>query len=167
MHEIVFLERFKALGNHYQWIPRDVREHRPTNDFHWEEQSIDVEIKSMSSTKYKSIARRINDSVTKASEKNVVKENYIIDLGQATPPDKLLRRLALYNKVHTRKNSNLFILDSGGIYIIELIKNEAGSTPSTYVPVLRLVAWDFRLLHKISDFGGLLKWPTTLGCQPS
>lgn len=120
MHEIVFLERFRALGNHYEWIPKDMKSHEPTNDFTWAELGADAELKSMTSMKYRSIAQRINDSVTKASQQGVSKENFIIDLGQETIPDKLVRRLALYNRVHESTIKSLFVLDANGLNRIEL-----------------------------------------------
>ncbi|WP_129966932.1 hypothetical protein, partial [Bifidobacterium pseudolongum] len=48
MHEIVTMERFKAEGNHFKWIPR-LGDGTPTNDFHWAEKNLDIEMKGTSS----------------------------------------------------------------------------------------------------------------------
>lgn len=121
MHEIVFLERFSSLGNHYQWIPKD-RNGKPTNDFYWEEQAADFELKSMSTLKYRSVADRIKRATSKASSQQVVKDSFIIDCGDADIPDKLLRQLARYNQGHEIKIQRLFILNQGKITEINLNK---------------------------------------------
>ena len=120
MHEIVFLERFKVLGNHYQWIPRDVREHRPTNDFVWIEYSIEMELKSLTRAKYGTISKSVNQAVKDAVKQEVVKDSFIIDIGFVRLSDKLISQLEQYNMRNEIKLSNLWVLDREGIKRIEL-----------------------------------------------
>ena len=122
MHEIVFLERFKALGNHYQWIPRDVKNKLPTNDFVWEEYGIEVELKSPTKAKYGTIAKRISESAANAAKKDVIKDSFIIDLGHVRTSDKLARQLEQYNMRSETKISNLWIIDPEGVKRINLRK---------------------------------------------
>lgn len=87
MHEIVFLERFIELGNHCIWIAKQTKNHQPTNDFHWNETKLDMELKSMSSLKYRSISLRISDAAAKAARQGFIKENFIVDLGNSSLPE--------------------------------------------------------------------------------
>ena len=122
MHEIVFLERFKALGNHYEWIPRDVRNKLPTNDFVWKEQGIEVELKSPTKAKYDTIARSIRKAVENTTEQNVTKDSFMIDLGHVKMNDKLKSQLEQYNLRKDSNISNLWVIDSEGVKRINLRK---------------------------------------------
>lgn len=122
MHEIVFLERFAKLGNHYRWIPKDRRKFLPTNDFHWNEQDGDYELKSMQTAKYSHIAKRISEAASKAARKGVTKDSFIIDLGDTEVPDKLINQLALYNQRSQTPIKRLWILSKSGLKEVRLKK---------------------------------------------
>ena len=119
MHEIVFLERFKALGNHFEWIPK-ATDGTPTNDFLWVERYAEFELKSMETLKYSSASDRIKRATEKAARKGVIKDSFIIDYGEFAAPEKLLRQLKKYNRVHRENIQQLFIFDSSGLKKIEL-----------------------------------------------
>ncbi|MDD6461628.1 MAG: hypothetical protein PUF51_04085 [Bifidobacteriaceae bacterium] len=118
--EIVFLERFENLGNHVEWIPRDVENAISSNDFKWLETGELCELKSMASSDYGHIADRISKAVRSASENHhVVKDCFVIDIGGVKASDKLLRQLGGYNS-RDWKIRRLFLLDANGFREIEL-----------------------------------------------
>lgn len=121
MHEIVFLERFKALGNKYEWILKDP-DGRPTNDFRWIEKNTDFEVKSMASLKYRSVSNRIRMAAENAAKQNITKDSFIIDYGNAHIPDKLITQLEKYNLKHKSKLNRLYVFDSTGLREINLKK---------------------------------------------
>ncbi len=119
-HEIVFLERFKELGNHIEWISRDLKAATPTNDFNWIEQGESFELKSLTKANFSRIADRITKSVRSAKQNHgVVKDCFVIDLGNSSRSDKLVRQLENYNR-RDYKIRRLFILDSEGLTEIDL-----------------------------------------------
>lgn len=126
MHEITFMERFASLGNHYEWIPKDdSSEHKPTNDFHWVEMGLDVEIKGTKKQhpRCDTFAKSISRAVMKAARKGVVKDSFILDASGSKIAEKELIRLAEYNVRHPdARIAHLFYFDdnSGGVKEIDL-----------------------------------------------
>lgn len=123
-HETVFLERFEALGNHVRWIPKDKVDATATNDFEWLETGELCELKSMTSTKYQHIAKRISESAASAMDNHdVVKDCYVIDIGHARMSDKLASQLMAYNVRHPDQKTRirrLFVMDADGLHEIGL-----------------------------------------------
>lgn len=113
--EIVFLERFKSLGNEFQWIPRS-KDGKPSNDFVWMNHGeAKTELKSPASMVYRNVANRINDAVTKALEQGVIKDVFSIDFGDsASMPDKFIHQISAYNLKHDHKIKELWIWDKSG-----------------------------------------------------
>lgn len=119
-HEIVFLERFLALGNHIEWIPRDKSNATATNDFRWIEQRELCELKSMTKADYGKIGDRITKAVRSAMDNHkVVKDCFVIDLGDTRRKDKLIHQLEGYNS-REWKIRRLFVLDGDGLIEIKL-----------------------------------------------
>ncbi|MFC6353925.1 hypothetical protein ACFP6B_08505 [Rothia nasimurium] len=103
-HEIEFLKRFEAHGQTAHWIANDTVLPGvgliPANDFHWVEKGYQpTELKS-SKNQYGTIANRIRKAVggAKKHEFKVVKENFVIDLGEYHLTPKLYNQLRNYNK---------------------------------------------------------------------
>lgn len=118
--EIVFLERFQNLGNHVAWIPRDIEKRTATNDFRWIETNELCELKSLAKADFGKIADRITKAVRSAKENHdVVKDCFVIDLGQSKRKDKLVHQLERYND-REWKIRRLFILDGEGLLEIKL-----------------------------------------------
>lgn len=113
MHEIVFMERFAAAGQHFKWIPKDETEFKPTNDFHWEERGLDVEVKGTTKRRpdYRTLASLIRKASVKASKSGVTKDSFILDLHGASISDKLISQLSEYNKKNHLHIKHLFIAD--------------------------------------------------------
>lgn len=119
-HEIVFLERFLALGNHIEWIPRDKSNATATNDFRWIEQRELCELKSMTKADYGKIGDRITKAVRSAMDNHkVVKDCFVTDLGDTRRKDKLINQLEGYNS-REWKIRRLFVLDGDGLIEIKL-----------------------------------------------
>jgi hypothetical protein len=118
-HEIVFLERFVALGNCFYWIPRD-RAGKPTNDFYWVNRRVEVELKSMSSFGWKAASKRISLSARKARAHSVVKEVFVLDYGDCVVSSKLEAHLGQFNSEHNQEVvvKELWILDTTGLKMI-------------------------------------------------
>lgn len=119
-HEVIFLERFLP-GNSIRWIPRDRSTRLPTNDFVWlSNGAISVELKS-TGAKYQSIRNRIHDTVRRAHVRGVVKENFIIDLGDARLTPKLRRQLGEFNaRTTSTVIRRLFVMSADGLEEIRL-----------------------------------------------
>ena len=123
MHEIVFLEHFKSLGQHYEWIPRDTLGHKSTNDMEWVEQGLVCEVKSSRQKRpdYGSISKNIPKAVSKAELHGVVKDSFIVDLTGYAAPEKLINQLAGYNAKHKKNRiKRLFLLDANGLRELKL-----------------------------------------------
>ncbi|MBF9694105.1 hypothetical protein [Bifidobacterium dentium] len=123
MHEIVFLEHFKSLGQHYEWIPRDTLGHKSTNDMEWVEQGLVCEVKSSRQKRpdYGSISKNISKAVSKAELHGVVKDSFIVDLTGYAAPEKLINQLAGYNAKHKKNRiKRLFLLDANGLRELKL-----------------------------------------------
>ncbi|WP_246815485.1 VG15 protein [Alloscardovia sp. HMSC034E08] len=121
-HETVFLEKFKEIGQQFEWIPKS-DSGDATNDFRWithPNGETLAELKSVKTLKYKSTALRISDAVERAKNHGVVKDTFIIDYGDAKLPDKLIYQLSQYNKRHPQGNiKELWIWDFNGFQQIK------------------------------------------------
>lgn len=118
MHEIVFAERFKKAGQHFNWIPRDVVEHTSTNDFYWKEQGYEIEVKSSRQKKpdYGAIAKNISKAVSKSSKNGTTKSSFLVDLTGYTAPEKLVHQLEQYNAKHAGNQiKHLWLFDNVGL----------------------------------------------------
>lgn len=107
-HEIVFLEKFKAAGHDYEWIPRATTADgigTSTNDFLWKDHPggpVKAELKSLGSTDYSKATGRIAPAVTSAAKHDVVKDTFILDYGDTALPDKVVNQLSRYNINHQK-----------------------------------------------------------------
>ncbi|WP_101616230.1 hypothetical protein [Bifidobacterium margollesii] len=97
--------------------------HQPTNDFLWLDTNFEVEVKSTQSRKpdYSKISRLISNAVASAARQNVVKDSFIIDLGEYKTPEKLFNQLSEYNQKHMvspegmkQMIKRLYLLDGNG-----------------------------------------------------
>lgn len=114
-HELEFLHRFEAKGYTAEWIPKAVN--TPTNDFYWVEKDYTATELKAAKNRYSTISTRIKDAVSKARNHSdpVVKENFIIDLGNIKMDDKLRHQLGTYN-LRNPKNTitTLWVMHSDG-----------------------------------------------------
>ena len=118
--ETVFLEKFEKLGNHIKWIPRDTKNASATNDFLWLEENEECELKSMSRADYGKIADRISRAVKSAKQNHgIVKDCFIIDIGNVKTSKKLINQLSNYNS-REWKIRRLFVMDGNGFKEIPL-----------------------------------------------
>lgn len=119
--EVEFLERFLP-GNEVRWIPRDRTRRLPTNDFIWvSNANLVMELKS-TSPKYQSIRNHIHSTVVRAQAREVVKENFIIDIGNAPLTEKLRRQLSEFNvRTTSTRIRRLFVMSREGLEEISLI----------------------------------------------
>lgn len=124
IHEIVFMERFKNdLRQHFEWIPRDIKEYTPTYDFYWDEQHMPVEMKAIRDKTpllkhlTKPITRAVNSSMKNNEGHKYQKENFILDLYGVKPKYKnTYDRLSHYNDTHDVPVKNLWYIDETGIH---------------------------------------------------
>lgn len=121
-HEVRFVERFLAAGHTLDWIPRDTLRYLPTNDFVWlSNGSIIVELKS-TKPRYETIRGRIKDSVRAAARHGVIKDSFLIDLGDEPLGDALHTQLRHYNLDRSRyRIRNLWVMSRGQIHEITLL----------------------------------------------
>lgn len=122
--EIDFLERFEARGERVRWIRRDRAENKPTDDFVWiTNGDLSCELKS-TGAKYKTIKRRIQDAVNRASAHGThgaTKRNFVIDLGPYPLTDKLRLQLGRYNtNVQSGRIRRLFVMSLNGTEFVEI-----------------------------------------------
>lgn len=102
----------------------DSASHMPTNDFHWTEMGLDVELKATKKQhpKCDTFAKAISRAVNKAIGKGVVKDSFILDASGAVISGKELARLAEYNVLHPDSRiSHLFYLDEKSDGIKEIV----------------------------------------------
>lgn len=94
-HEVEAYERLLRLGEDVEPIKRSLSV--PRNDFVW--LTRDNRVTEMKSTKarYETIRNSIHQAVRKAQEKGVVKDIFLIDIGEAELTEKLARELGCYN----------------------------------------------------------------------
>lgn len=92
-HEVEFVERFLDAGEELSWIANDPA--RATSDFLWNGDAF--ELKS-TKARYETIHGRIVSAASRAMKNHgVVKEHFLIDLGDAQLNDELHRALAGFN----------------------------------------------------------------------
>lgn len=121
-HELLFLLRFEALGNKARWIERPEvipgAGRKPSNDFIWlNNGELISELKS-SKNKYSTIKTRISQSVSKAREQGVVKENFVVDLGKNRMGATLKRQMQSYNLRNPQNRiKNLYVMHGNGQYL--------------------------------------------------
>ncbi|MFD2839339.1 phage minor capsid protein [Populibacterium corticicola] len=117
-HEVRFVERMQARGERLTWIPRPPATtggFASSNDFIWDShEALVMELKG-TKPKYQSVKNNIRTAVLKAQKHSVVKENFIIDIGDETLPDKVRGQLADYNRlVETAQIKSLWVLSEDG-----------------------------------------------------
>lgn len=120
-HEIEFVERFQRADQQLEWIPRDRRTFKPTNDFRWTNNGdIEVELKR-TKPRYATIHGRIVDAVSRAAKHAFEKPNFMIDIGDEPLSDTLRAELAEFN-VGRRKHRivRLWVMSGSDIHAIEL-----------------------------------------------
>lgn len=121
-HELLFLLRFEALGNKVRWIERPAlipgAGRKPSNDFVWlNNGELISELKS-SKNKYSTVKARISQSVSKAREQGVVKENFVVDLGKNRMGATLKRQMQSYNLRNPQNRiKNLYVMHGNGQYL--------------------------------------------------
>lgn len=117
-HEVEAVERLQALGHDLEWIARDTR--LPTNDAIWKSNGgIEFDLKS-TGAKYDAVKTHLKRSVIKARAQDVVKENFIIDLGPRGLSEKLRRQLSQYNERNPEnKITGLWVLARGELVKVE------------------------------------------------
>lgn len=97
-HEVRFYEQFVADGQQIRLIPKDVpapgAAAKPTNDFTWLNQGIEIEVKSsLGKPKYATIKGKLQNAAAQG------KRNFIVDIGDQVPPPSLLAKLRDYNNL--------------------------------------------------------------------
>lgn len=119
-HEIRFYERFTETQR-VRLIPRSATG-VPTNDFSWvNRDDLLVEMKT-TKARAKTINARISEAVTKAQARGVVKENFIVDLGDQRLSPVLSKQLSAYNddRVPQRRIVRLWVFSGGELTEIPL-----------------------------------------------
>jgi hypothetical protein len=120
-HEVRTVERLLAQGERIRWIPQDRR--TSTSDFVWESRGgLAVEMKSTAPT-WGAIHGRIVDAASRAWRNHrVVKDNFLIDIGDHDLPTTDHDRLAGFNlEPHSRyKLRHLWVMSRGRIDEIPL-----------------------------------------------
>ena len=121
-HELSFLEKFERHGFSAEWIPRRSIEGKPgqfapSNDFYWVEKGFRATELKTSKNKYSTISSRIKDAVSRARnhEYPVVKEHFVIDLGEHQLSNKLRYQLSEYNlRKPEAQIKSLWVMHSDG-----------------------------------------------------
>lgn len=117
-HEVRFVERFLAAGETLEWIPK--ANHTSTNDFTWTSKGgLPAELKSPKA-RYETIRGRITDAVSKARKQGVVKENFVIDIGDHELSDDLRTQLEQFNVGRRDKIARLWVMTLGELIEIPL-----------------------------------------------
>lgn len=121
-HELLFLLRFEALGNKARWIERPAlipgSGRKPSNDFVWVNNGELISELKSSKNKYSTIKARISQSVSKAREQGVVKENFVVDLGKYRMGATLKRQMQSYNLRNPQNRiKNLYVMHGNGQYL--------------------------------------------------
>ena len=109
-------ERLLRLGEDVEPIKRSLSV--PRNDFVW--LTRDNRVTEMKSTKarYETIRNSIHQAVRKAQEKGVVKDIFLIDIGEAELTEKLARELGCYNLDRSRYMiRELYVMSGDGARI--------------------------------------------------
>ncbi len=120
-HEVRFYEKFTSAGHQLRLIEK--QRAFPTHDFEWvSNEGLLVELKS-TKNRYSTMADRISDSVKKAYENHgVVKENFVLDIGDFRPSAKTLSQLARFNNGRNpdRRIRRLWVFSRGELIEIPL-----------------------------------------------
>lgn len=118
--EIAFLDRFEALGEHVEWIPKS-DDGTPTNDFIWiTKNGVQAEVKS-SKAAYKTVKRTIQHTVKEGLKKGVAKDTFVIDLGLHRLTGKLRSNLSNYNSsIETGHIKTLYVMHTDGARLEKL-----------------------------------------------
>lgn len=129
-HEIETVERMQSLGQSLEWIRRETHS---TNDAKWIDMGgIEIDLKS-TKAKQSSIVARIVDcfqAAEKAADRGdaaAVKENFVIDVGQARLTPLLATQLSKFNvrregHYPPRQIKMLWIMTRGELVEIPLLK---------------------------------------------
>lgn len=120
-HEIETVERLQAGGEVLQWIAKDTKTFLPTNDVRWiSRDGILADLKA-TGPKYATISQLMRKAVEGGRAQGVVKENFVVDIGQATVTAKLRTQLGKYN-VRNPDNTiaGLWVVTRGELVQIEL-----------------------------------------------
>jgi hypothetical protein len=118
--EVLFLERFEALGHQAEWIPRPPfvpGVGRPaSSDFLWVDMDgLRIELKSPARPLYRVVKDKIHKDVAAARRWGLSAENYIIDLGYRPLTAKLAAQLADYNaNTATTAITRLWVMSRNG-----------------------------------------------------
>jgi len=119
-HEIRFYEQFTE-AHRVRLIPKSGTG-VPTNDFAWvSRDDLLVEVKT-TKARARTINARISEAVTKAQARGVVKENFIVDLGQQPLTEVLVNQLSRYNsgRIPERRIARLWVFSNGELTEIPL-----------------------------------------------
>ena len=121
-HEIESVERLIAAGQTIEWIPRDTRTFLPTNDFRWINRGgVPTELKS-ARARYPTIQNTIVKAVTKTNGKPVVKDIFVIDIGDAVLTPKLEGQLRKYNMRNPNNRiRELWVITRGVLRQLDLL----------------------------------------------
>ncbi|MCL1840223.1 MAG: hypothetical protein FWF75_00520 [Propionibacteriaceae bacterium] len=117
--EIEFCEKFLALGHTPEWIKRRI--HFPTNDFIWRDfGNREFELKT-TKARYLTIHGRIVDAASRAANHGFVKENFLIDIGDAPLTADLEADLSGINVgMSQARISQLWVMSQGQLHEIRL-----------------------------------------------
>ncbi len=118
-HEVRFVERMIARGEHLEWIPRPLATtggFASSNDFVWLTHDSEVFEFKGAQNKYQSVKNNIQPAVVTAwNNHRVAKENFMIDLGDRKLDDKLRNQLSQYNKrVEEGRIRSLWVMSEDG-----------------------------------------------------
>lgn len=120
-HEIETVERLQRLGETVEWLPKDSKTFLPTNDIRWiNNGGIEVDLKA-TTAKYEPIRTLIHKAVVAARTAGVVKDHFVVDIGQASLTEKLRAQLAKYNTRNPNNRiSGLWIVTRATLVKIDL-----------------------------------------------
>ncbi|WP_165217972.1 hypothetical protein [Schaalia sp. ZJ1691] len=130
-HELDFLERFEKRGERVRWISR--AEYvpgvgaSPTNDFIWLTNGSQKTELKCTTAQGSTIVKDISTAVVKALKHGVVKDIFVIDIGESSTFPKLLSQVKKYNS--SRKNFSerqirrLFLMAEDGDVFMEIQLN--------------------------------------------
>jgi hypothetical protein len=97
---------------------------RATNDFHWAEQGAEYELKRTRAN-YLAIHGRIVRAASKAAKTEVVKDRFVIDIGDETLTDQLRDELAGFNRDRRKyRLADLWVMYRGRLERISLRDEE-------------------------------------------
>ena len=118
--EVPTVERLVRRGELVEWIAPDAS--RPTNDFIWLNRGgVETEMKSPQA-KYTTIRGRIHLAVKRARlNHGVVKDSFLIDIGDEVLSVGLARELQRYNIDRSRYPiTHLWVMSNDGDHLVEI-----------------------------------------------